>query len=304
VRTMIGSAGPGGRDILAALGQRFGVGLARRTRRRLLRTYERLRDARRSPGHAFCGAVLAGSLGLSALAGGALLKLADAVLVTSGFGVGAIKIEGARETAELALLEALATDGRSLLLYDVGFARASVASLPWIETVSVRKLYPETLVMSVTERRAFALWQHDGRIDIIDADGRPITALDDPRFADLPLVVGSGANERASEIVAALGTAPLAGDAVAARVLVAGRRWDLKLKGGVTLRLPERGLPEALACFAALEAQAGLTARAVEAIDLRVPGRVAVRLLPEEAEARRKETAALLKQLAKGEAAL
>jgi cell division protein FtsQ len=63
-----------------------------------------------------------------------------------------------------------------------------------------------------------------------------------------------------------------------AAVLVAGRRWDLHLEEGVTVKLPEKGIRQALAQLVKLDAEHGLLSRDVTVVDLRLPDRVTVRL--------------------------
>jgi cell division protein FtsQ len=61
-------------------------------------------------------------------------------------------------------------------------------------------------------------------------------------------------------------------------VFVAGRRWDLHLDNGVTVKLPEKNVREALAQLVKLESQQHLLARDVVVVDLRLPDRITVRL--------------------------
>ena len=66
--------------------------------------------------------------------------------------------------------------------------------MPLIKSASVRKLYPDELVVTLTEREPHALWQRNGELFVIAADGTVIDLMQDERFADLPLVVGEEAN--------------------------------------------------------------------------------------------------------------
>ena len=50
----------------------------------------------------------------------------------------------------------------------------------------MRKLYPHSLVISVTEREPFALWQRTAQVSLVAADGTPIDALRDERYVVLP----------------------------------------------------------------------------------------------------------------------
>ena len=61
-------------------------------------------------------------------------------------------------------------------------------------------------------------------------------------------------------------------------VLVADRRWDLHLENGVTIKLPEKGVKEALAQLVKLNAESRLLDRDVVVVDLRLPDRITVRL--------------------------
>ena len=110
-----------------------------------------------------------------------------------------------------------------------------------VKSATVHKLYPDTLAVTVEERRPFALWQNDGHVSIVSRDGTAIDEMHDQRFARLPFVVGAGANERAPEIVALLDAVPDIKARVRAAVLVAQRRWNLSLDNGVLVRLPEEG---------------------------------------------------------------
>jgi cell division protein FtsQ len=150
----------------------------------------------------------------------------------------------------------------------------------------VLKLYPGRLHITVTEREAFALWQKDGKVAVIADDGTVVESFVAKRFAHLPLVVGAGAELKAREFLAQIEQFPLVRDQLRAAVLVADRRWNLKLKNGIDVRLPEAGVELALATLVRLDRDKKLLTRDIAAIDLRLPDRVTVRLSDELAAAR------------------
>ena len=90
--------------------------------------------------------------------------------------------------------------------------------------------------------------------------------------------MGGGANQTAGGLLAELLTEPSVAAQMRAAVLVAGRRWDLHLENGVTVKLPEKRAGEALTQLVKLDREQGLLARDVVVIDLRLPDRVTVRL--------------------------
>jgi cell division protein FtsQ len=68
---------------------------------------------------------------------------------------------------------------------------------------------------------------------------------------------------------------------ITAAVRVGGRRWSLKLDDGIDVHLPETGLDNALLRLADLDKSQQLLARDVEAVDLRLPDRLVLRLTPD-----------------------
>jgi cell division protein FtsQ len=69
-------------------------------------------------------------------------------------------------------------------------------------------------------------------------------------------------------------------------VLVGERRWNLRLKNGIDVRLPETDVAPALERLVALDNEKNLITRDIVAIDLRLPDRVTVRLSEAAAQAR------------------
>ncbi len=110
---------------------------------------------------------------------------------------------------------------------------------PWIADATVLKLYPGRLHIAVTERDAFALWQRDGKVEVIADDGTVVEPYVGQRFAKLPLVVGAGAETRAKEFLALLDKYPA--DPRAGPRRGAGRRAALEPHAQERHRRPAAG---------------------------------------------------------------
>lgn len=214
--------------------------------------------------------------------GGHLPAFAQAVTARTGLAVDSIHINGNRETSELDILDQLQLDGwTSLVGYDVDQARDRIASLPWIEAASVRKVYPDTLDVRIQEKIPFALWQQGLEIKVIQQDGKVIAAFAGGRHAALPLVIGSGAADEAAAFVSRVKQLPELAARVKGYIRIAERRWDLRLENGITVRLPEAGEDAALIELAAFDHENALLARDITAVDLRLADRLVVQLTPE-----------------------
>jgi cell division protein FtsQ len=217
----------------------------------------------------------------------ALSDAPDAVADRLGFGIATYALSGQKQLSrEDILASAGVTATSSLLFLDVEAARAKLKTNPWIADATVQKLYPDHLQITVTERRPFALWQKDGKVSVIAEDGTVLEPYVTRRFAFMPLVVGLGAELRAKEFLALLDRYPDIRDAVRASILVAERRWNLRLKNGVDVRLPEVDVDKALGALLALDHEKKLLSRDITAVDLRVADRVTVRLSEVAAKAR------------------
>ncbi|MGB6118382.1 MAG: cell division protein FtsQ/DivIB [Mesorhizobium sp.] len=222
----------------------------------------------------------AGLYGMAA--GGHTEAVLQAITARSGFAIEDVRMAGNKETSEIDVLEKLELDGwTSLVGFDAEAARERIAQLPWIERVSVRKIYPDAIDISITEKKPLAIWQQGRELSLIGQDGKIIVPFESERYATLPFFAGVGANERASEFMARMAQVPQLSSRIRAYVRVADRRWDLRLENGITIRLPEYGEDAAIADVARLDAEEGLLSRDLAAVDMRVEDRVVVKLTPE-----------------------
>lgn len=204
-----------------------------------------------------------------------------------GLGIERVTISGVSRLTETEVLAGAGVTARlSLPFLSVGETRERLERLPLIKSASVRKLYPNELAIALIEREPHALWQRNGELFIIAADGTVIDAFEDARFADLPLVVGEEANAHVKGYLSLLESAGPLKSRIRAGTLVSGRRWTLKTDNGIDVRLPEQGVAEALARLIRLDREQKILEKDVIAVDLRMPDRVVVRLTEEAAAAR------------------
>src|SRR5215470_18036338 len=184
----------------------------------------------------------------------ALRDARDGAANAAGFRITAIALAGNHHISrEEVLASAGITGTTSLLFLDVADARERLKTNPWIADATVLKLYPGELQIGIKEREAFALWQKDGRVSVIAGDGTVLEPFVTPGLMKLPFVVGAGAEQRAKAFLAVLDRYPTLREFVRASVLVGERRWNLRLKNGVDVRLPETDVAPALERLVALD---------------------------------------------------
>jgi len=245
-------------------------------------------------GIAVAAMVVAAGVGYGAIAGGHVQPLIaafkdarDLAANAAGFRIANVAFTGQKHIGREEILARAGISGTtSLLFLDVADARARLMTDPRIADATILKLYPDRLQIAITERVPFALWQKDGRISVIADDGSVLQPYVTRPFVKLPLVVGAGAEKRAKEFLALLDKYPEVRARVRASILVAERRWNLRLDNGLDVKLPETGVDAALAKLDDLDRQMKLTTRDIVALDLRLSDRVVVRLSDAAAQAR------------------
>ncbi|WP_420118482.1 cell division protein FtsQ/DivIB [Micromonospora sp.] len=126
-------------------------------------------------------AVLAGALVLVAL-------VAWTVLGSGLFGVREVRVEGARLVTPVEVRDAAAVpDGVPLARVDLAATARRIGALPPVQRASVRRDWPDTLVVTVVERTGVAAVPRDDRFVVLDASGVVFREL--PRAPQgLPLV--------------------------------------------------------------------------------------------------------------------
>ena len=204
--------------------------------------------------------------------------ICDTAANSMGFHISEIALAGEHEVSREDILSLAGVTGRSSLLFlDAARTRARLLGNPWIAQAAVLKLYPSRLRIEIKERKAFALWQKEGHVYLTAADGTVLETYVPARFTTLPLVVGDGAEYAAQDILDLLKRYPAIAKSVEASVLVAERRWNLHLKSGVDVLLPEREPAQALALLVDLDRDKKLLSRDIVRVDLRLADRVTVR---------------------------
>lgn len=239
-------------------------------------------------------AILFGSLGFGIVRGGhleefttALSDTRNALANSAGFRITTVGINGRKQLSQDEVLAIGGVNGRSSLLFlDADTVRAKLKANPWIADATILKLYPGRLQIDIVERTAFALWQQNGRLSVIASDGAVLEPYVTRRFLNLPLVVGKGADVRAQDFLALLDRYPQVRSVTKAAIFVGERRWNLRLKDGLDVRLPENDVGNALAALSKLDKDEKLFSRDIVAVDMRLPDRLVVQLSEEAGKAR------------------
>ncbi len=195
-----------------------------------------------------------------------------------GLRVDKVTLRGRHFTSRRSVIRAVRLKrGDPILGFDVDRLHKRLVKLPWVREAAIKRRWPDTVDIKITERQPMVLWQRKGRLYLMDTEGVPITSRKLGRFRDLLIVVGKGAPKAAPTLLAMIASEPTLTRLVTAATFIGKRRWNLKLKGGIKVRLPEQDPHKAWKRLAQLHLKHRLLARDVKMIDMRLPNRLLIR---------------------------
>lgn len=81
--------------------------------------------------------------------------------------------------------------GRNIFTLDIDRLEQDLAAVHWVERASVKRVLPDQLYCSIVEKKPRGLALLRGRVQLIDADGRPIDLYTGSgEFSTLPILTG------------------------------------------------------------------------------------------------------------------
>lgn len=204
----------------------------------------------------------------------ALARLTSAEL----FPLRTVELEGRLEhVAEAELRQAIAAHlNGGLLGLDVERIRRAVESLPWVDLAAVRRVWPGTLVLRISEQQALGRW---GEAALVNHRGEVFRPLPDSFPAGLPQLAGAEGSagevvERYTALQPAFGAA---GFRLSGLAMDARRSWSAQLDGRVRLELGSERVTERVQRFLrSAQRLPGPEGGRLERVDLRYPNGFAV----------------------------
>lgn len=215
--------------------------------------------------------------GMFSAAGTYAVQKTIAATSSAGFKINDISVVGRINTPREELLARLNMQaGDAMFDVSVEESQAAIADISWVQEATVARRLPDTIVVTLKERTPAALWQYRKKITLIDAAGHVLSEHDLDRWRHLPLVVGEYAAHDVTALLGLLQAEPDIAQELSAAVRIGNRRWDLRLKNGVLVKLPENDVELALRQLAALKKTGDLMARDIRHIDMRIDGKLVV----------------------------
>ena len=207
-------------------------------------------------------------------------RLIDEMLMATGkagLNLQFIQVRGRAHTPRDILVAA--TDlrlGDPILGINIDAVHKRISAIGWVEDVIVERRMPSTIRISIRERLPMGLLQTADGHQLIDAHGVIINNAKASDFTHLPVITGDGSAIHAEKILSVLKTEPELFAEVWAISYQSGRRWDVHLRNGIEIRLPEAEPRQAWSRLAIMERRKQIINRDLAVIDLRIPEQLIV----------------------------
>ncbi len=240
-----------------------------------------LRAAARMSGLAVLGAGLVLGLQHSGQMDTLMAEFSGRSAASVGLAAEQVEVRGLTWQSPRAVLAALGVRaGAPLVGFSPARAKRLLENLDWVKRAQVLRRYPNGLLITIEERQPIARWRIDGQELLVDAEGVAIASLDVRRFSALPVISGEGAEKEAASFINLMSATPEIFSRLAWGEYVGRRRWNLHMRSGLVVLLPERDPGAALFRLAELQQQHGILGRAVKRLDLRVGDRLILAAMP------------------------
>ena len=194
-----------------------------------------------------------------------------------GFRLKVVEINGRNHTTQEELLYALKLEkNEPILSIDLTEKRKRVEQLGWVEKAFLERILPDTLRLSIIERKPVALLQTQKGHQLIDQNGETIVGAAPETFGHLPVISGEDSEIGANHLIETLKTEPELYAEIWAIHYISKRRWNVLMKNGVTIKLPEEEPGFAWSRLARFDHKNQIIHRDLAVIDMRMKNQILI----------------------------
>lgn len=200
-----------------------------------------------------------------------------------GFAVENLYIEGRFYTDTSSLKTLLNIEkGDSIFAFNPKDKKEQLEKLTWVSRADVQRKLPNDIYIYIEERQPLALYQEGKTLHLVDGEGGIIKAGNLKRFEELVIVSSDRSGNTFLKDVPPLFTLIIAEPVIEKRLdrirRISERRWDLYLKNGTIIKLPEDNTGFHLRRLALLHEEHKIFDKNIEVIDARKQDRIFVKI--------------------------
>ena len=170
----------------------------------------------------------------------------DDLTKSVGLNIKHIEISGMKNANSVLIEKKLASfDGKSIFLTSITDIKKQIEKIDWVKSVDVKRQLPDKIIIQISERVPFAIWQNDNKLLLISNDGEIITDKILNNFSDYPIVIGPDAHLHVEELLRVIESDNELFQRVSAATRIGMRRWNILIDNRISILLPEENYESA-----------------------------------------------------------
>ncbi len=181
-----------------------------------------------------------------------------------------------QEVLKAAGLEGSKPGQKPLMAFSTQEIKNNLDSLAWVKSSSVKKVLPDSLYLTIETRQPFVVVETDNKVLVYDSIGNVLPVHPVDVSSDLLRLTGEGAFESAVDLLNIVADSPDLFSEIELARRVSDRRWDIYLKNGLLVKMPENYSTYAWQEITRLAQQNALFDYNVKVVDLRIDDRVTI----------------------------
>ncbi len=205
-----------------------------------------------------------------------IIKEVDKLSQNFGYIVEEIEVVGDNDNCHVADVSMLDKyKGVSTILISVEDIRKDLESVDCVGQVSVSRMLPSKLRVSIEPRVPIAIWQHKHKFFFIANNGSVLQIRNSKDVSKFIIILGDHAPEKTPALLVLLHQEPELYQKVVSAIWIGDRRWNIIFDNGMELLLPEDGYVKAWNKFVELSKNNdAFKSFSYRVVDLRVQNRI------------------------------
>ncbi len=197
------------------------------------------------------------------------------------FKINHIVIEGSKKSDETKIKNNIREFSLNLINFEISDLKEHVESYEWVKRVSIKKIFPSTVIINIVENDPYAIYLNEGKSYLIDLDGSIITEVNLDKYdKKLLFVRGQESKNFLDPLIRNLTIHfPDLIPKITEIDYIEKRRWNIKLKNKLLIKLPDENIKKALINLKKLFVDQKVMQSNIIEIDLRVQGRASLKVL-------------------------
>ena len=199
--------------------------------------------------------------------------------INNGFALKSVYIQGRINTPKQQIINAITIKtGDSMFRVDTQDIKNKISKIGWINTVSVERRFPNTIYITVKEKKPVAIWQLNGTLSIIDKNGDVLSKNQLKKFSHLKILVGKNANKKVLDFMRIIAHDTTLSKMVSAGIWISKRRWNVVLLNRIEVKLPSVSPNLSWVKLGKYAKKKNLLTRDIKSIDLRITDKIFLKM--------------------------